>query len=171
MKKVLFVPDSFKGTMSSQEICEILSQKLHKVWPRAEAAAIPVADGGEGSVDAFLAAVGGEKIAVPCKGPYMEDVQGFYGRLPGGAAVVEMAAAAGLPLAGDRLHAEQTTTCGVGQLILAALEGGAKKLIVGLGGSATNDGGAGMLAALGVRFLRRDGTDRKSTRLNSSHMA
>ena len=109
-------------------------------------------------MDAFLAAVGGEKIAVPCKGPYMEDVQGFYGRLPGGAAVVEMAAAAGLPLAGDRLHAEQTTTCGVGQLILAALEGGAKKLIVGLGGSATNDGGAGMLAALGVRFLRRDGT-------------
>ena len=158
MKKVLFVPDSFKGTMSSQEICEILSQELHKVWPQAEAAAIPVADGGEGSVDAFLAAVGGEKIAVPCKGPYMEDVQGFYGRLPGGAAVVEMAAAAGLPLAGDRLHAEQTTTCGVGQLILAALEGGAKKLIVGLGGSATNDGGAGMLAALGVRFLRRDGT-------------
>lgn len=158
MKKVLLVPDSFKGTMSSQEICGILAQELHRVWPQAEAAAIPVADGGEGSVDAFLAAVGGEKVAVPCKGPYMEDVQGFYGRLPNGTAVVEMAAAAGLPLAGDRLHADQTTTYGVGQLILAALEGGARKLIVGLGGSATNDGGAGMLAALGVRFLRRDGT-------------
>lgn len=158
MKKILLVPDSFKGTMSSQEICDILAQEIHKVWPQAQVVAIPVADGGEGSVDAFLAAVGGEKITVLCKGPYMEDIQGFYGRLPGGAAVVEMAAAAGLPLAGDRLHAEQTTTYGVGQLILSALDSGAKKLIVGLGGSATNDGGAGMLSALGVRFLRQDGT-------------
>ena len=104
-----------------------------------------------GAVRALLGAT------VPCKGPYMEDIQGFYGRLPDGAAVVEMAAAAGLPLAGDRLHAEQTSTYGVGQLILSALDGGAKKLIVGLGGSATNDGGAGMLSALGVRFLRQDG--------------
>ena len=158
MKKILLVPDSFKGTMSSQEICDILAQEIHRVWPQAQVVAIPVADGGEGSVDAFLAAVGGERITVPCKGPYMEDIQGFYGSLPDGAAVVEMAAAAGLPLAGDRLHAEQTTTYGVGQLILSALDSGAKKLIVGLGGSATNDGGAGMLSALGVRFLRQDGT-------------
>ena len=133
MKKILLVPDSFKGTMSSQEICDILAQEIHKVWPQAQVVAIPVADGGEGSVDAFLAAVGGERITVPCKGPYMEDIQGFYGSLPDGAAVVEMAAAAGLPLAGDRLHAEQTTTYGVGQLILSALDSGAKKLIVGLG--------------------------------------
>ena len=74
---------SFKGTMSSQEICHILSHEIHRVWPQAQVAAIPVADGGEGSVDAFLAAVGGEKITVPCKGPYMEDIQGFYGRLTG----------------------------------------------------------------------------------------
>lgn len=157
MKKVLFVPDSFKGTMSSQEICDILTQELHRVWPQAAAVAIPVADGGEGSVDAFLAAAGGEKISVPCKGPYMEDVQGFYGCLPDGTAVIEMAAAAGLPLAGDRLHPDRTTTYGVGQLMLAALRGGAKRLIVGLGGSATNDGGAGMMAALGARFLGADG--------------
>lgn len=157
MKKVLFVPDSFKGTMSSQEICDILTQELHRVWPHAAAVSIPVADGGEGSVDAFLAAAGGEKISVPCKGPYMEDIQGFYGRLPDGTAVIEMAAAAGLPLAGDRLHPDQTTTYGVGQLMLAALRGGAKRLIVGLGGSATNDGGAGMMAALGARFLGTDG--------------
>lgn len=157
MKKVLFVPDSFKGTMSSQEICDILTQELRRAWPQAESVSIPVADGGEGSVDAFLAAAGGEKISVPCKGPYMEDIQGFYGRLPDGTAVIEMAAAAGLPLAGDRLHPDQTTTYGVGQLMLAALRGGAKRLIVGLGGSATNDGGAGMMAALGARFLGADG--------------
>ena len=157
MEKILLVPDSFKGTMSSQEICEIMAEEIHRVWPRAVAAAIPVADGGEGSVDAFLTAVGGEKRVVPCKGPYMEDMEGFYGMLTGGAAVVEMAAAAGLPLAGDRLRPDRTTTYGVGQLIEAAALSGAKKIIVGLGGSATNDGGVGAASALGVRFLRENG--------------
>ena len=157
MKKIVLVPDSFKGTMSSGEICAILAEEARKVWPEAETISIPVADGGEGSVDAFLAAVGGKRVEEPCKGPYWEDIAGFYGRLPGDTAVVEMAAAAGLPLAGDRLCPEQTTTYGVGQLIRAALRSGAKKVIVGLGGSATNDGGAGMAAALGVRFLRRAG--------------
>lgn len=158
MKKLLFIPDSFKGTMSSQEICGILAGEARRVWPEAQLVSIPVADGGEGSVDAFLAAAGGEKVSVPCKGPYLEDIQGFYGRLPGGVAVVEMAAAAGLPLVGQRLCPDRTTTFGVGQLIRAALLDGAKRLIIGLGGSATNDGGAGMAAALGVRFIRRDGT-------------
>ena len=139
MKKIVLIPDSFKGTMSSREICAILAEEARKVWPEAETISIPVADGGEGSVDAFLAAVGGKRVEEPCKGPYWEDIAGFYGRLPGDTAVVEMAAAAGLPLAGDRLRS------------------GAKKVIVGLGGSATNDGGAGMAAALGVRFLRRAG--------------
>ena len=157
MKKIVLIPDSFKGTMSSREICAILAEEARKVWPEAETISIPVADGGEGSVDAFLAAVGGKRVEEPCKGPYWEDIAGFYGRLPGDTAVVEMAAAAGLPLAGDRLCPEQTTTYGVGQLIRAALRSGAKKVIVGLGGSATNDGGAGMAAALGVRFLRRAG--------------
>lgn len=157
MRKIILAPDSFKGTMSSQEICGILAQEIHRVWPQAQVVSIPVADGGEGSVDAFLAAVGGEKIAVPCKGPHWEDIQGFYGLLPDGTAVVEMAAAAGLPLAGQRLCPDQTTTYGVGQLVRTAVRGGAKRLIVGLGGSATNDGGAGMAAALGVRFFRADG--------------
>lgn len=157
MRKVILAPDSFKGTMSSQEICDILAQELYRVWPDAQVVSIPVADGGEGSVDAFLAAMGGEKIAVPCKGPHWEEIQGFYGLLPDGTAVIEMAAAAGLPLAGQRLRPDQATTYGVGQLVQAAICGGAKRLVVGLGGSATNDGGVGMAAALGVRFFRADG--------------
>lgn len=157
MKKILLVPDSFKGTLSSVAICDILSQEIHQVWPDAQAVSIPVADGGEGSVDAFLTAVGGERRTVACQGPYGEPIEGFYGMLPGGTAVVEMAAAAGLPLAEGRLNPEKTSTYGAGQLIKAAAEAGAKKIIVGLGGSATNDGGAGAAAALGVRFLNAAG--------------
>ena len=157
MKKILLVPDSFKGTLSSISICRILSEEIRRVWPEALAISIPVADGGEGSVDAFLTAVGGERRTVVCQGPYGEPVEGFYGMLPGGTAVVEMAAAAGLPLAEGRLDPEKTSTYGVGQLIKAAAAEGAKKIIVGLGGSATNDGGAGAAAALGVRFLDEAG--------------
>lgn len=157
MKKILLVPDSFKGTMSSQEICDIMAGEIQKVWPQALVISIPVADGGEGSVDAFLSAVGGEKHVVPCKGPYLEDMEGFYGRLTDGTVVVEMAAAAGLPLVGERLHAGQTSTYGVGQIIRAAAQRGARRIIVGLGGSATNDGGCGAAAALGVRFLDQRG--------------
>ena len=157
MKKILLVPDSFKGTMSSTEICSIMKEALLKAWPEAEIISIPVADGGEGSVDAFLTAVGGRRVSVPCQGPYGEAMEGFYGLLPDGTAVVEMAAAAGLPLVGENRQAHKTTTYGVGQLILAAAQAGAKKIIVGLGGSATNDGGAGTAAALGVRFLNSDG--------------
>ena len=153
MKKILLVPDSFKGTLTSTSICRILSEEIQQVWPEALAVSIPVADGGEGSVDAFLTAMGGERRTVSCQGPWGDSVEGFYGMLPGGTAVVEMAAAAGLPLAEGRLNPERTTTYGVGQLIRAAAEGGAKRIIVGLGGSATNDGGVGAAAALGVRFL------------------
>ena len=131
MRKIILAPDSFKGTMSSQEICDILAQEIKRVWPQAQVVSLPVADGGEGSVDAFLAAVGGEKVAVPCKGPHWEDIQGFYGLLPDGTAVVEMAAAAGLPLVGQRLRPDQTTTYGVGQLVRAAVCGGARRLVVG----------------------------------------
>lgn len=157
MKKFILIPDSFKGTMSSSEICSIMEQTLHKWYPEAEIAGVPVADGGEGSVDAFLTAVGGEKIHTTVKGPYFEDIPSFYGILPDGTAVVEMAAAAGLPLVGDRLHAEQTTTYGVGQLMLHAIGKGCKKIILGLGGSCTNDGGTGAAAALGAVFRDGDG--------------
>lgn len=152
MKKIILVPDSFKGSMSSGEICVIMESVIKSHLPDAEVISMPVADGGEGSVDAFLAAAGGKKVAVTVKGPYFEDIRSFYGVLPDNTAVVEMAAAAGLPLVGDRKNPEKTTTFGVGQLIAHAVRAGCKKIIVCLGGSATNDGGTGAAAALGVRF-------------------
>jgi glycerate kinase len=158
LKKIILIPDSFKGTMSSAEICSIMAERIKQYYPRAEIISIPVADGGEGSVDSFLSAVGGEKVTVPVKGPYMEDMDGFYGLINDGtAAVIEMAACAGLPLVGDRLNPRKTTTYGVGQLIADAAERGCKRIIVGLGGSATNDFGAGAAAAAGVRFLDGNG--------------
>ena len=157
MKKVILIPDSFKGTMSSAEICTVMAQAVQEYYPDAQVHSVPVADGGEGSVDSFLQAVGGEKVSVPVKGPYFEEVPAFYGMLPDGVAVIEMAAAAGLPLVGERLHAEQTTTYGVGELMAHALERGCKRLVVGLGGSATNDGGCGAAAALGAVFRNAAG--------------
>ena len=157
MKKILLIPDSFKGTMSSSEICEIMKKAIHTYYPETEVISIPVADGGEGTVDSFLAAVGGKKVHLTVKGPYFEDIQSFYGILPDNTAVVEMAAAAGLPLVGENKHAEKTTTYGVGQLITHAVASGCRKIIIGLGGSATNDGGTGAAAALGVRFINAKG--------------
>lgn len=153
MERYVLVPDSFKGTLSSEDICAIMREEIAAARPWAEVCAFPVADGGEGSVDAFLTAVGGEKRFVPCHGPHMEEMTGFYGLLPDGTAVIEMAAAAGLPLTGGRLEVETATTYGVGELMAAAAVGGAKRIILGLGGSATNDGGCGAAAALGIRFL------------------
>lgn len=157
MKKVLLIPDSFKGTMSSAEVCTIMEKAVRAYYPDAEVIGIPVADGGEGSVDSFLAAVGGRKVQVRVKGPYFEELESFYGILPDHTAVIEMAAAAGLPLVGDRKCAEKTTTYGVGQLLEHAAQAGCRRIIVGLGGSATNDGGTGAAAALGVRFIDKEG--------------
>jgi len=129
-----------------------MKKAVHTYYPDAEVISIPVADGGEGTVDSFLNAVGGRKVHLTVKGPYFEDIQSFYGVLPDNTAVVEMAAAAGLPLVGENRNPGKTTTYGVGQLIEHAANSGCKKIIVGLGGSATNDGGAGAAAALGVCF-------------------
>ena len=150
MAKYVLIPDSFKGTLSSEDICRIASEEILRLEPEAEICAIPVADGGEGTVDAFLAAVGGTRAEVPCTGPCGQEVMGFYGLLPDGTAVVEMAAAAGLPLAGACRDPEKTTTYGVGQLMAHAL-------VLGRGGSATNDGGCGAAAALGAEFLDAEG--------------
>lgn len=157
MAKYVLIPDSFKGTLSSEDICRIASEEILRLEPEAEICAIPVADGGEGTVDAFLAAVGGTRAEVPCTGPCGQEVMGFYGLLLDGTAVVEMAAAAGLPLAGACRDPEKTTTYGVGQLMAHALSRGAKRLVLGLGGSATNDGGCGAAAALGAEFLDAEG--------------
>lgn len=162
MSKWILMPDSFKGTMSSLEICRLMREALLRHVPDAEVVSIPVADGGEGSVEAFLAAMGGHRVEVPCTGPDFRKIPGFYGLLADGyTAVIEMAAAAGLPLMEGRLCAEGATTYGVGELILAAIRDGARRIILGLGGSATNDGGCGCAAALGVRFL--DGTGRSTS--------
>lgn len=158
MASYIVIPDSFKGTLSSVEVCRIVEEVIHTLEPEARVRTIPVADGGEGTVDAFLAAVGGRRVNVTCTGPCGEPLTAGYGLLPDGTAVVEMAAAAGLPLVGERRDPEQTTTYGVGQLMTHAARQGAKKLVLALGGSATNDGGCGAAAAAGVRFW--DGSGR-----------
>lgn len=158
MKKVVLIPDSFKGTLSSAQICEILGGKVKEHFPGCQVVSIPVADGGEGSVDCFLTALGGEKIRLTVKNPYFEDMESFYGLIDNGqTAVIEMASCAGLPLVEDRKDPRKTTTYGVGELILDAAGRGVKKIIVGLGGSSTNDGGCGAAAAVGVKFLNAKG--------------
>ena len=158
MKNVLIVPDSFKGTLSSMQICDIMAGCVGRVFPGCGVRKIPVADGGEGSVDAFLAAAGGEKLAAEVSGPWGERREAYFGLLDGGkTAVVEMAQAAGLPLAGGRLDPERTTTYGVGELMLSAARRGAANIVLCLGGSATNDAGCGAAAAAGARFYRAGG--------------
>lgn len=159
MRKVILIPDSFKGTMSSAEICRIMADAIATHFPTADVLALPVADGGEGSVDAFLTAVGGERVEVEVTGPFLgEPVTGFYGRLDETTAVIEMAAAAGLPLVDGRHAPDLATTYGVGELMLAAARAGARHLIVGAGGSATNDLGAGAAAGAGIGFFDADGS-------------
>lgn len=157
MKNFVLIPDSFKGTMSSECVCDIMEKIIQKHIPEADIMSIPVADGGEGTVDAILKILGGRKKFLMVKGPYFEEISSFYGILPNNTAVIEMAAASGLPLVGDNLHAELTTTYGVGQLIENAVQSGCTKILLGLGGSATNDGGCGMAAALGVKFTDKNG--------------
>ena len=158
LRHIILIPDSFKGNLSSTTICETMAEVILRHAPSTLITSIPVADGGEGSVDAFLAAMGGERISLTVQGPFGEPVESFYGILPDGTAVIEMAAAAGLPLAGDRNDVARATTFGVGQLMKDALDRDCRKLIIGLGGSSTNDGGCGAAAALGVLFKNREGT-------------
>lgn len=155
--KFILAPDSFKGTLSAVDACEIMHTEIVHVFPCAEVVSIPIADGGEGTVDAFLAAAGGQRIEITCAGPYGKPMRASYGILADGTAVVELAACAGLPLVSDAPNPEATTTYGVGELITHAAQNGAKRIILGLGGSATTDGGCGMAAALGVRFYDSTG--------------
>lgn len=158
MRKYVVIPDSYKGCLSSGEICGIIAREIRRRDPEARVCALPVADGGEGTVDVFLGALGGEKVAVPCRDPYGRPLTAHYGLFPDGkTAVIEMAAAAGLPLVGEDRRVADATTYGVGQIIAHALRRGAERIILGLGGSATNDGGCGAAAALGVEFLDAEG--------------
>lgn len=154
MKKIIIAPDSFKGTMSSAEVCDIIAQGIKNIRNDLEVVKIPIADGGEGTVAAFLSAVGGRKVHVKVKDPLLREIDSFYGILSDGkTAVIEMAAASGLPLVENEKNAGRTSTYGTGQLIRDAIDKGCTRLIIGIGGSATNDGGVGMAAALGVKFL------------------
>ena len=158
MRKFLIVPDSFKGTLSSKQICEIIKERIAVHFSQAQTITIPVADGGEGSVDCFLSACGGEWIECDVVNPFFENMKSFYGLLFNGkTAVIEMAACAGLPLVENRENPMLATTYGVGLLIKDAIEKGVEEIILGLGGSATNDFGCGAAAALGVRFLNKKG--------------
>lgn len=158
MRKVILIPDSFKGTMSSSEICQIMRSVILEHYPDCEVVSIPVADGGEGSVDAFLDAVGGKKVYKEVTGPYPgEKVQGYYGILPDNVAVIEMAAAAALPMVGERKNPAKTTTYGVGELMIDAARKGVRKIILGLGGSATNDAACGLASACGISFYNAKG--------------
>lgn len=156
MNKIILAPDSFKGTMSSVRICEILGRAVREILPGEDIIPIPIADGGEGTVDAFLAAAGGERRSIPVPGPNFDIGEAAYAMLPDGTAVIEMAAAAGLPLCKE-LDPMRASTYGVGLLMAEALISPCKRIILGLGGSATNDGGCGAAWALGARFYDRDG--------------
>ncbi|MGF1764008.1 glycerate kinase [Aliivibrio kagoshimensis] len=154
--KVVIAPDSYKESLTAKEVCNAIEAGFKRVFPDAEYVSVPVADGGEGTVQSLVDATNGQLIDVELTGPLGEPVAAFFGVLGDGSntAVIEMAAASGLhhvpPLQRDP---KITTSFGTGELILSALETGAKRLIIGLGGSATNDGGIGMMAALGVQFL------------------
>lgn len=157
MKKFIILPDSFKGTISSEGVANIMKKSIEKHFPKANIVSVPIADGGEGSVDAFLSALNGDRVDIVCTGPYFEKMNAYYGLIDEGkTAVIEMAASAGLPLVGNKKDPSKTTTFGTGEMIRDALGRGVKKIIIGLGGSSTNDAAAGCLSALGVNFLDKD---------------
>ena len=156
MKKCVVVSDSFKGTVSSCEICAIAQQVIPRHFPACEVVCIPVADGGEGTVDCFVQAMGAQRVEITVTNALGEKSAAAYARL-GELAIIEMAAAAGLPQVGALRCPGTATTYGVGELIAHAVDSRCRKILLGLGGSATNDGGCGCAAALGVGFLDADG--------------
>lgn len=156
--KFLFASDSFKGSLTSQQIMAILDETARKHFPDCETVGLPIADGGEGTVDAVIAAVNGSMETVTVHGPLMEEEHASYGRLNERSAVIEMAAASGLPMVpADQRNPLKTTSIGTGEMIRDALDKGFREISIAIGGSATNDGGMGAMTALGVRFLDREG--------------
>ncbi|KAA0924354.1 glycerate kinase [Rhodococcus cerastii] len=158
MTRILLAPDKFKGSLSAAEVAQAVAEGMLSVDSSLETVCLPVADGGDGTVDAAVTA-GWDRVAVTCSGPTGEPVDTSYARR-GDTAVVELASAVGLELLPNgQPDALGASTFGLGTVIGHALEGGARHLVVGLGGSASTDGGAGMLSALGARILDADGND------------
>ena len=160
--KIIVALDSFKGSLTARRACSIVAEAIGSVMPEAELLIRPMADGGEGTAEALMAAVGGQWVARRVTGPLpgMRVEAGFLWLGDSRTAIVEMASAGGLQLLrGDQLNPLRTTTIGTGELIRAAIEHGARRVLLGVGGSATVDGGVGAATALGWRFLDRDGRD------------
>lgn len=159
--RVVIAPDSFKGSLSALAASQAMERGVRAVFPEAEVRQVPIADGGEGTVEALVTATRGRLEERTVRGPLGEPVRARWGVLGDGeTAVIEMAAASGLPLVPKgRRDPRVTSTAGTGELVRAALDAGLTKLVVGIGGSATNDGGTGLARALGVRFLDAAGAD------------
>ena len=159
--KIIIAPDSFKGSMTAMEAAEAIGKGVKKAARDAETLLVPVADGGEGTMDSLVAATGGRKADVTVTGPLLEPVQAAYGILGDGkTCVIEMASASGICLVDrEKLNPLQATTYGTGELIRRALDDGLRKFILAIGGSATNDGGIGMLQALGLKVTVSSGKD------------
>ncbi len=158
--KLLFASDSFKGTLSSAQTIELLTRAAKEVFGECECSGVPVADGGEGTTDAVIAAARGEMIEVRVHGPLMEERMSSYGKLDERRAILEMAAASGLPMVPSQLRdPRNTTTYGTGELLKDALDRGFTDISIAIGGSATNDGGMGCMRALGVKFLDGEGKE------------
>lgn len=159
--RFVVAPQALKGSLSALDTGKAIAQGIYEVYPEAEICLVPVADGGEGTVEALVNATGGKLITREVTGPLSKPVLAFFGLMGDRAtAVIEMAASSGLPLVPpEQRDPRITTTYGVGELIRAALDEGCTQFIVGVGGSATNDGGAGMVQALGARLLDEQGNE------------
>lgn len=155
--KFMFASDSFKGSLTSSRIRELLNETAKKIFPDCETISVPVADGGEGTVEAVIEAMNGSVEKVTVTGPLFEKAEAFYG-VYNDSAIIEMAAASGLPMVPEnKRNPLDTTSIGTGELIADALNKGYKNISIALGGSATNDGGIGAMTALGVAFLDKEG--------------
>lgn len=162
--KIVFASDSFKGSLSSGKICEILERTSNKIFPNAETQGVWVADGGEGTLDAVLKERKGEKVTVAVHNPLFGRTEASYALFDGKEALMEMASASGLTLIEkDKRNPLKTTSFGTGELIRDAIDRGCKKIILAIGGSATNDGGMGAMSALGFKFLDRFGNVLRGT--------
>jgi glycerate kinase len=158
--RIIVAPDSYKGSVSAVAVAQAMERGILRVFPEAEVCKVPIADGGEGTVEALVAATGGKIFQAPVSDPLGQPISAHWGVLGDGrTAVIEMAAASGLPLV-HRSRRDPRITCthGTGQLIRAALDAGLRRIIIGIGGSATNDGGVGMARALGARFMDAEGS-------------
>lgn len=159
MKKFVVAPDSFKGTISAAEAAKIMAEQVKKRFPECSVVSLPIADGGEGTADCFLAAVpGAELIPITVKGPFLEYLGAYYVRF-GDTAVIELAQAAGITLIEGRLDPMKASTYGVGEMVLHAVKNGCRNIVLGLGGSCSNDGGVGIAAAMGAKFYDKEGNE------------